>query len=361
MGADPESVTWSKGAAAGDKARVEMEFKLKVIDEPGEDAQFVRSPPDRAGSCSVCLRVYPRGTGHGDGKAVSAFFELLPDVLWCQGSWRVRDVTYTLTAINWEDPQKTIVRSDTFSFDCVQSLRGWENMIPHTRHGDLKRAGWLTPAGELWLKATAEGGFGRTQPLEASLSGTKLLWATQKWTDMTVVAEDGEPIPCHRAVLASASPVFDRMLSSQLLEARERHVRVGDVSSAVLHSFVAFMYTGSLPVGSEMVPLLRLADMYEVPRLSSTCISTLLKTRSGAAIAQTLQAIRLRSAHDPVMATHYQLMLGEVKKNKSWLNAVARHLVEEGDAAILKGVAERVLSDPAMSEAVFGPLLESLP
>ena len=52
---------------------------------------------------------------------------------------------------------------------------------------------------------------------------SKLLGRTQlRFTDMTMRAgDDGEDIPCHRAVLARSSDVFDRMLSSQMKASAE--------------------------------------------------------------------------------------------------------------------------------------------
>ncbi|CAJ1366088.1 unnamed protein product [Effrenium voratum] len=53
----------------------------------------------------------------------------------------------------------------------------------------------------------------------------KDLWQDMKFTDMTMRAgDDGRELPCHRAVLARSSAVFDCMLSAKMVEGIEQRI-----------------------------------------------------------------------------------------------------------------------------------------
>lgn len=59
---------------------------------------------------------------------------------------------------------------------------------------------------------------------EDSITGR--LWADTDFVDCSIFAEDGQEMRVHRVVLASASPVFARMLAAPMQENSERVVRL---------------------------------------------------------------------------------------------------------------------------------------
>lgn len=108
-----------------------------------------------------------------------------------------------------------------------------------------------------------------------------------------MLAEDGDELHCHRAVLASASPVMDRMLSSWLKEGKEMRIVIRDVSPEDLLTFVMYIYTERLPVAWDVFALLRLADLYDIPKLSAFCVTHLAKHVTGSNVVRTLATLRL--------------------------------------------------------------------
>ncbi|RAL48147.1 unnamed protein product [Cuscuta campestris] len=80
------------------------------------------------------------------------------------------------------------------------------------------------------------------------------------------------PVPAHRAVLASRSPVFRAMLENEMEESLSGTIKISDVSYDVLRSFVNYMYTAETCLDECMAfDLLVLAEKYEVKHLKTYC------------------------------------------------------------------------------------------
>jgi hypothetical protein len=97
------------------------------------------------------------------------------------------------------------------------------------------------------------------------------LWKKRRFTDYVIVCE-GQELPCHREILASASPVFDRVLSSkEYSEGNSNQYEIKNSKPIVVTSMVEFMYTGSFSDSPDLVELLCLADQYAVEGLVRYC------------------------------------------------------------------------------------------
>ena len=70
------------------------------------------------------------------------------------------------------------------------------------------------------------------------------------FTDCMVVCQD-QDFPCHRAVLASASPVFERMLNTDMRVGNERRIDVDDVEPCSMKALLKALYIGE---GSSNAP-----------------------------------------------------------------------------------------------------------
>ena len=57
---------------------------------------------------------------------------------------------------------------------------------------------------------------GRFQVCQTWDSLVASLWSNQMFADVVLIAEDGSEFRCHRCILSSVSPVFDRMLSQSI-------------------------------------------------------------------------------------------------------------------------------------------------
>lgn len=79
-----------------------------------------------------------------------------------------------------------------------------------------------------------------------------------------IFEEDAGVIPAHKAILASASPVFYTMFFGSLKEGDA--VKITDTSIEVFMEFIKFFYMPNVTVSLEnLEEVLRLADKYDVP------------------------------------------------------------------------------------------------
>ncbi|KAK7302048.1 hypothetical protein RJT34_12927 [Clitoria ternatea] len=80
------------------------------------------------------------------------------------------------------------------------------------------------------------------------------------------------PIPAHKNILVTRSPVFKAMLESDMLESRSGKIKIADVSCEVLRAFVNFLYTAEACLNDKMAgSLLALGEKYQVKHLKAYC------------------------------------------------------------------------------------------
>ncbi|KAJ6405390.1 hypothetical protein OIU84_013361 [Salix udensis] len=101
------------------------------------------------------------------------------------------------------------------------------------------------------------------------------------FTDVVLIASSSDgfigtgpsvPVPAHKAVLASRSPVFKAMLENEMEESRSGTIKISDVSYDALRSFVNYMYTAEACLDEQMAcDLLVLAEKYQVKHLKAYC------------------------------------------------------------------------------------------
>ncbi|PQQ02332.1 hypothetical protein Pyn_24398 [Prunus yedoensis var. nudiflora] len=87
-------------------------------------------------------------------------------------------------------------------------------------------------------------------------------------------ASDGPPVPvpAHKAVLVSRSPVFRAMLENEMEESLSGTIKIGDVSYDALHAFVNYLYIAEVCLDEDMAcDLLILAEKYQVQHLKDYC------------------------------------------------------------------------------------------
>eukprot|EP00928_Gymnodinium_smaydae_P074021 TRINITY_DN57107_c0_g1_i1.p1 TRINITY_DN57107_c0_g1~~TRINITY_DN57107_c0_g1_i1.p1 ORF type:complete len:571 (-),score=110.27 TRINITY_DN57107_c0_g1_i1:49-1761(-) len=110
--------------------------------------------------------------------------------------------------------------------------------------------------------------------------------------DMALEAEDGQRVQCHRFVLATASPVFERMLNGEFYEGQAAVVPLGDVSIEMLRYLVQYIYTGIAPREVDLVEMARLADAYALDVLLAQCLQSLLMNCSEHNVAKVAQSVK---------------------------------------------------------------------
>ncbi|GLT70938.1 hypothetical protein SLA2020_429850 [Shorea laevis] len=96
------------------------------------------------------------------------------------------------------------------------------------------------------------------------------------YTDVVLLASDGPlppvPVPAHKAVLVSRSPVFKAMLENEMEESRSGIIKISDVSYEVLRAFINYLYTAEATLDERMAyDLLVFAEKYQVKHLKAYC------------------------------------------------------------------------------------------
>eukprot|EP00930_Biecheleria_cincta_P072873 TRINITY_DN60214_c0_g1_i1.p1 TRINITY_DN60214_c0_g1~~TRINITY_DN60214_c0_g1_i1.p1 ORF type:complete len:291 (-),score=42.67 TRINITY_DN60214_c0_g1_i1:229-1101(-) len=103
------------------------------------------------------------------------------------------------------------------------------------------------------------------------------LWTNRQFCDCEVQCGE-HVIECHCAVLASCSTVFERMLKSEMQEGRLKQVVIHDAEPRVVEALLKFMYTGECILDADIVlPLLGLADCYQIDDLVKICAKSALE------------------------------------------------------------------------------------
>jgi len=114
-------------------------------------AQTERSPSKSVGNFRFRVLVFPAGSNSSGGSSVSVFVEADPPE-GLDPRWVFHNVKYQITVVNWHNYQKSITKSDTWSF-CKDGIdRGWHDTV---RTADLSReTGWLGPDNSLCIRAS---------------------------------------------------------------------------------------------------------------------------------------------------------------------------------------------------------------
>jgi len=122
---------------------------------------------------------------------------------------------------------------------------------------------------------------------------TTRMYSQKEFTDCEVVC-DGVATPCHRAVLAAASPVLAKMLGSGMSEAEHRRIDVAGTDPNVVHAMLDFVYSGRVKCNTEhVVALLCLADYYQMPLLVRACAQAALDHIDNTNVVALTRAFRI--------------------------------------------------------------------
>ncbi|XP_057326727.1 TD and POZ domain-containing protein 1-like [Microplitis mediator] len=98
-----------------------------------------------------------------------------------------------------------------------------------------------------------------------------------------IIKVKNEEFPAHKIVLASHSPVFSKMFSTEMKEAKENCVDFSEFDVVVIRELTKFMYTGNIEAKTHidvLFGLLSCADMYQMDKLNTFCQYKLIENFS---------------------------------------------------------------------------------
>jgi len=231
-----------------------VDFELQKFEtfavtiKPGE--VLTKQLFDLLGCYSFDLEIFPNGTDEKHRGVVEVRL-IRSDEL--EGVVRGRFSFEALT-IDWQSYYGRVSRHEsTHPFSQKGDFTGTEigQLVDLRRHG-------LLAGDALRLRVRFSPEFPEVQrprttcqDIQAASYARELggLLESAMFSDIIVIA-GGREFPAHRNILAARSPVFQRLLSTNMSEASTGKIEVSDVDARTMADFMLFIYTGSCNGGS---------------------------------------------------------------------------------------------------------------
>ena len=283
--------------AAGSKATAELVIKdFLVLMEASKPGKYFKSDTFMVGDTPMEVKVYPNGVY--ERGYVSVYL--------CNKS--AADITVKC---------QFICEGETDSFDnvvCANEDWGFADFLSHAMATKIyKEKDFVVTAnveipGE-HLKISGE------VVVAKKFSMNKNLYEKMQRSDFTLVFNRAE-VPCHKIVLAAASPVFEAMVESRHLEALESKANI-ELSEEVGRSFVKYLYTGELEeniLKEQTLAFLELGQKYDIQELKDLAEQELLEQLDRKNMVEFVFMGDLFSAEKI-----FEAALKMTKANMSWL------------------------------------------
>ncbi|KAL7298670.1 hypothetical protein TKK_0008434 [Trichogramma kaykai] len=99
------------------------------------------------------------------------------------------------------------------------------------------------------------------------------LFLCEEFSDIRIITSDGNDIPAHKAILATASPVFRAMFTHNMLENKENSVEITDTTKNTVIEMLRYIYTAEVIINKvdTTIELLEIADKYQIDNLKIKC------------------------------------------------------------------------------------------
>ena len=285
--------------AAGSKATAELVIKdFLVLMEASKPGKYFKSDTFMVGDTQMEVKVYPNGVTDEYKGYVSVY-------LFNKGA---ADITVKCQFIR---------EAETHSFDnvvCANQKVGFFDFLSHAdatkiyKEKDFVVTANVEIPGE-HLKIIGE------VVVAKKFSMNKNLYEKMQRSDFTLVFNRAE-VPCHKIVLAAASPVFEAMVESNHLEALESKANI-DLSEEVGRSFVKYLYTGELEeniLKEQTLAFLELGQKYDIQELKDLAEQELLEQLDRKNMVEFVFMGDLFSAEKI-----FEAALKMTKANMSWL------------------------------------------
>jgi BTB/POZ domain len=141
----------------------------------------------------------------------------------------------------------------------------------------------LTPAGSLVLDVIITLKIVNAHPLQNSLYNPMIMFKEAANNHLSLLIDPqfsdfkfivkGKEFKVHRGILAASSPVFTKMFSADMEEARKNECIVEDIEPEIFEHLLRFIYGGKLPenIGNVSMKLFEAAHYYEIKQLKKIC------------------------------------------------------------------------------------------
>ena len=243
--------------------------------------KLVAGPQFEVGCERFRLWVYPGGTDEENQGHVGVFLAYCgsKDGVAAHFALSATHSAPTIRPRPWEGaPADQLFATRSNAAKQWMTTCGYAKLIPHTELAGL--SGCLSITIEVAVHGTPTAtpvqrvASTRVVLPPRSVGGDLLALLTSgTLSDVTLRPSSGPEIRAHKAVLAARSPVFAAMFTQGMAEADSTEVTLSDLSSAVLHRLMHYLYAEEPrdDAFEDAEGLLAAADQYQLPRLVALC------------------------------------------------------------------------------------------
>uniref|UniRef100_A0AC34FU71 BTB domain-containing protein n=1 Tax=Panagrolaimus sp. ES5 TaxID=591445 RepID=A0AC34FU71_9BILA len=248
-----------------------LEGRLREIkDAPGKFLDSKTFIASNISGIQYYIRIFPNGQDDDDVGKTKIFFHLLfADKIEIQGKFCIK--IESANVFNCHTP-------------IYNESKGWGGTCCKTEELFDPEQRFIID-GEMTIKVEGSLMFEKevvdAKPWEFNSSLNSLgfgLWKNDASKDFTLIADNKE-ITAHKCVLATVSPVFEKMFESGMKEAKEKKVEIKDFSFEIIEYAVKLCYHHSLVLTTtleEKMQLLQFFDKYDIQPLKNDLESFLI-------------------------------------------------------------------------------------
>mmetsp|Transcript_69576 Transcript_69576/g.148832 ORF Transcript_69576/g.148832 Transcript_69576/m.148832 type:complete len:240 (+) Transcript_69576:87-806(+) len=144
-----------------------------------------------------------------------------------------------------------------------------------------------------------------------------------KFHDVTIRC-GSKDIAANQCILAT-SPVFEKMLQTQMAEKASRIICIDDFEPDIVEHFVELLYTGEVQARTQWDQLLCIVDKYQTLDLIPHCADQIVSYLTAENIVPVVRALKRAEHHDQCKEA-YACVLERVGKERALLEAMAAAL-----------------------------------
>jgi len=147
--------------------------------------------------------------------------------------------------------------------------------------------------------------------------------------DVTVICGDKE-FKSNKALLASSSWVFRRMLETDMTEKIKNEINITDAKPEIIEDLLDYLSNGLIPedFDTKAVELIHVAEKYDLEALLEACENSLANNLSVETVIDTLITVDLyvpKSEHREKILDFINSKAAEVIKTKDWMKFVKNY------------------------------------
>ena len=216
-----------------------------------------------------------------------------------------------------------LIPDDTLTIMCKVTIKGGGVSLV----GGESRSSILVPA------------VNEDRTISMYMEDMENIYSDAKFPDVTIVCQ-GKEFPCHKAILAGRSQVFEAMFSLNFKEGMENKVEVVDVAADVIDEILRFIYRGDIrDLKDGAADILVAAEKYALVDLKKMCEESLCVHLT---VENVLDMMDLSDLHNAanLRATALKFIVEnakEVSAQKEWRERIPGVMVDIIDAIIQKG------------------------